>query len=463
MRVRTTILLALVLLVLGLLYYASEAKRQRDAGRGEAERKVLAFQPDDVEELTVEKAGERVIARRAGESWVLVAPVRTAGDARAIEGLLAYVARLRKERTIDNPGRLAEFGLEPPGIKFTLKPRKGAPVTLLLGDQSPMGEFVFARLEGDASVFLAPAALRSELSRSPYTRELRDKSLVAFDEAKVDEVLIERRDTTIRLRKVSGEGWQIHSPFQAPADPSVVEDLLWKLRHNTLSEFVDEEAPDLRRYGLNRPDIRVLLTEDGGRERWTVLLKRAGAGRLAAWTEPRRTVGYLNDQLLSDFSLEPSRLEDRRLLRFEADALTSITLKRGETVIELRRRGEAWHITAPTSAEADGLALQNIVSALAFVRFREVVSEQARDGARYGLVPPEREIVLRKHDGTAIATVRVGRREGDRRYAALGGGPRIYAVPADAFDKVAADVEGLRKKGPGEIMNELYGPGGGRK
>lgn len=45
MRVRTTILLALVLLVLGLLYYASEAKRQRDAGRREAERKVLAFQP----------------------------------------------------------------------------------------------------------------------------------------------------------------------------------------------------------------------------------------------------------------------------------------------------------------------------------------------------------------------------------------------------------------------------------
>lgn len=463
MRVRTSILLALVLLVLGLLYYASEAKRQRDAGRREAERKVLAFQPDDVEELTVEKAGERVIARRAEESWVLVAPVRTAGDARAIEGLLAYVARLRKERTIDNPGRLAEFGLEPPGIKFTLKPRKGAPVTLLLGDQSPMGEFVFARLEGDASVFLAPAALRRELAKSPYAQELRDKSLVVFDESRVTELVVERKGVTIRLRKVSGEGWNVQSPFRGRADPAVVEDLLWKLRHNTVREFVDEESPELARYGLNRPDIRILLAEEGDRERRTVLLKRAGPGRLAAWAEPPRRVGYLGDQLLRDFSLEPARLEDRRLLRFQAEAVAGITLREGGKVFELRWQGEVWRLTAPVPAEADGLALQNILSALAFVRFSEVVSERAGDGERYGLVPAEREVVLRKQDGTEIATVRVGRREGDRRYAALGGALRIYAVPADAFDKIPWEVDALRKKGVGEVLTELYTPKGSRE
>ena len=69
---------------------------------------------------------------------------------------------------------------------------------------------------------------------------------------------------------------------------------------------------------------------------------------------------------------------------------------------------------------------------------------KGEDPARYGLDKPVGEITLYRGDGTAIVTLMVGKKDGQRLYVQTKSAPTIYAVEAGQLElpKIPEDFQG---------------------
>jgi hypothetical protein len=91
------------------------------------------------------------------------------------------------------------------------------------------------------------------------------------------------------------------------------------------------------------------------------------------------------------------------------------------------RTGETgWRMLEPTRGAAKGSQVEDLVLTVAALRWNEMVGDGS-DLARYGLEPPSLQITLLKADGAELASIAVGKREGNEAYVRAGTGP-IYTV-----------------------------------
>jgi hypothetical protein len=79
------------------------------------------------------------------------------------------------------------------------------------------------------------------------------------------------------------------------------------------------------------------------------------------------------------------------------------------------------------------------------MRWKDIVSPQGQDAARYGLDKPELEVTLAKGGDAEVGTLQIGRRDGDVSYVRLKTAPAIYAVD----DKLVADLRKASTDIPG--------------
>ncbi len=88
-----------------------------------------------------------------------------------------------------------------------------------------------------------------------------------------------------------------------------------------------------------------------------------------------------------------------RLLSFETDDVTSMTIETAEETITLARVDEAWRITAPYDLAADEAAANAIVNRLQSADHERVIDEAPDDLGRFGLDNPELSVTLQLADG----------------------------------------------------------------
>ena len=93
--------------------------------------------------------------------------------------------------------------------------------------------------------------------------------------------------------------------------------------------------------------------------------------------------------------------------------------------------------------------MDNVLLTLKSLRWKDIVSPQGQDAARYGLDKPELEITLAKSGDTEVGTLVVGKRDGDVSYVRLKTAPAIYAVD----DRLVADL----RKASTDILNKPRG------
>src|SRR5207248_3549839 len=89
---------------------------------------VVSISPAAATELVIEHGRERVVCRKEGGHWRVIAPVRAEGDDVTIERVLKDVSEAKIDRTVaSNPSNPATFGLaQPVTIVIADGPRREA-------------------------------------------------------------------------------------------------------------------------------------------------------------------------------------------------------------------------------------------------------------------------------------------------------------------------------------------------
>jgi len=227
--------------------------------------------------------------------------------------------------------------------------------------------------------------------------------------------------------------WTLVAPQALPADQVEVGAVLTKLRDLRAQGFLSDDASGIARY-LAKPQIRVTLTEQGG-VTTTVLLgpsteTRGGAPVAYAAIAGKGPVVLVDAKVLEDLSRSATELRDRRLLGdLVPRDVKRVRVSAGGQTAVLERKGEDdWRMLEPAKGGANASKVNDLLYGLRGLRWREIVAPAGQDAARFGVDAPTLEVALFKGDGGEIATIIVGKREGELAYVRTKAQPAIYSV-----------------------------------
>ena len=175
MKFKGTLWMLLVLVAFSVYYFLielpQEKKQQEEKKRTET---VLLFEDHELEEFSYSQKEHSFHLKRTGpDSWGLTQPVQAKGDTLAFLDYLAELQILKITRVVEESASdLANYGLNDPSLKFTLKFKDQTTKTLLIGDESPLGHDLYGMLEGGTRVLLI-SAFRDSLKKRCTTSGIK--------------------------------------------------------------------------------------------------------------------------------------------------------------------------------------------------------------------------------------------------------------------------------------------------
>jgi hypothetical protein len=426
----------------------------RDATRPVADlrnKTILTFDRKDVTGLEIVTRDETLAAEPAGaNAWRLTRPRALPADTDAVNEFFDKLTSAKiKEFVAEAPKSLQPYGLERPVrvVIHTGKDKDRATKELLLGNTDDKKKGVYAVRPGENSVLLLPEDVWTALPKT--TAALRNKSIVAFDRDKVTKIELDSPRGLVTLVR-EGEKWRISNPETLPADPVEVGAVLMKLRNLKAVGFLSDDASGIGRY-LARPEVKATLTVEGQPEPLTVLLapspeKRGGAASAYAAVAGRGPVVMVEGGALPEIGRAAKDLRDHTLVGgLDPKDVKRMALKAGDKALLLERKGDNdWRVLEGGKGAAKGARADDLVYALRGLRWKDIASPAPADVATYGLDSPTAELALYRGDGTEIATVLLGKQDGDRRYVKLKSSPTIYTIDAKQLEipKVPDDFLG---------------------
>ncbi len=435
--VRTFVVLLIVAAALGgYLYY--DARRQPEADK--KQDKVFAdVQSDKIEQITVKAAsGDRTTLEKQAAGWRLTQPEALTADEAEVSGLTSNLASLEVQRVIDEkPSDLKEYGLDPARIEVAFK-SAGKEHKLLLGQKTPTGSDMYARVADQPRVFLVSSYLESMFNKSTF--DLRDKTILKIDRDKVDRLEIDTADRTITVGK-QGPEWQITSPFQARADFSAIEGILGRLNASPIKAITVPEVKDsktLKEYGLDKPVVTVHVFS-GSSQAGLAVGKAAAEGTVYAKDLSRPMVFTIESALADELKKPADEFRLKDLFDARAFNTTRVEITRQGQTLAFEKDKEAWKQVTPSVKAADTTKVEALLTALTNTRASGFESKQAATG----LDNPELTASIKFDDGKKQEKVIFGKKGSDA-FARREGDATAAKIDAATLDSIIKAFDALK-------------------
>jgi Domain of unknown function (DUF4340) len=451
MRWQTTAVLAVILALLGGFYYVYEVRLGPEREKAEGRKgRLFSAEPADVTAVEIKRGAEVVKFQREGDGWRLVAPVPTRGDRGAIEELITSVLTAKADREISaNPASLAEYGLDVPKADVTLTLKDGKQIGLRLGAKNPTGVWVYGQERGKSAVVALPESVLRDATR-PVT-DYRDKSVLAFDRARVAGLDINTPEGPLALESADGK-WRLTRPTPLTADADVVGDFLEKLGAARVKEFVAESPSSLQSYGLDRPTrVDVHTGRDKDRATKSLLVGQVDPTKQGVYAmRPGETsVLLLPEELWKALPKNVAVLRDKTVLAFDREKAAKIEIDGPKGAVTLIREKNQWRIASPESLAADQVEAGALVRKLRELKAQAFLTEDASGISRY-LAKPALRVTVTDEAGAATTLLLAPstERRGNQpsAYAAVAGRGPLVLVDATALDDLGRTVNDLRDR-----------------
>ena len=429
--VRSFLVLLVVAAALGgFLYYDS---KRAPADDKKLDKVFADLKADKIEQVTVKGAsGEQTTLQKQGAVWQVTAPAPALADEAEVSGITSNLASLEVQRVIEEQAsNFKEYGLDPAHIQvsFTLG---GKEQTLLLGQKTPTGGDMYARVPDKPRVFLVSSFLEATFNKTAF--DLRDKTILKVDRDKVDRVEIDAADKTTAFAK-QGADWRIVKPFEARADFGAIEGILGRINSTPMKAIVAADGADakaMKEYGLDKPDATVRVTS-GSAQAGLAIGKAAGEGAVYAKDVSRPMVFTVDAGLADELKKSADEFRVKDLFDARAFNTSRVEVTRQGQTLAFEKDKDAWKQVTPAAKAADNAKVEALVAALSNTRATGFESKIAATG----LDTPELTVSLKFEEGQKqekVAFARKGadvfaRRDGDAAAA------RIDAATLDAIIK----------------------------
>ena len=448
MRFKGTFVLLLVCLALGAYVYFYEIKggEQREKAK-QAENEIWKVENDDIQQIEIGSAGQRIIAaRKNAKEWVLTAPRQWDADSDEVNRLAGSASRMLREEIVEqNAADLSKFGLSPAQFSLKLKTKDGKEYALDFGHNNPSGNSMYANIPNQKAVFLVASSAASAFNKK--AEDLRDRSILRFEQPEAQTLTLNNSKGILELAKDGNDRWWFAGPDKRAADSPEIRGILNALSMGKIKEFFNENPEDYANTGLDKPfiDVRLTYGKDKalkhlivGSEKSKLRKKARDAGKMEgkaldpaspqmylAKDASRPDLFFVEQDFVDKLLKSPNDVRDKALAPFQRWDVDFMLLKNTRGSFSFTKSGGEWtYGEAKKKAKWD--AINGILDAVE-KPVKEWIDKPA-PLAVYGLEKPLIRLVL-KQGGTVLADCSFG------NYAKKDG---IYAqVKGDSSVKVA--------------------------
>jgi len=394
-RHRVTIGLVVTAAVLGGLAYWDRDRVTTDEAGGRKLQLFEAWRPDDIASLVVEGPGGRVEVSQAtdpnGEHTFTLkeGEKNLSADEQEVEDFFLTLEYAGFERRVEGLDRKT-LGLDAPHLVVTVTMGQ-LHYVLRVGAEAPSPKGArYAEVEGGTRP-KATYVLKSELVKAldDEPRSLRSKQLspyVSSDVARYELAgatawKLERAGSggraTVDLTVDSVETGRQRAGFRT------VDAWTTALTRLEAQNFVDDS-------GASKPIASLTIVPRDPKKPKAVLefLGPCDGGTLVRRTEPDVFAACVDAHVAETVRVPPSRFVDDFVLGLPETDVTEVKWQSGETVVDIARRGEGWHLRKPDDSQIDAAVGNAIVERLARAEGVRESAADASDLKKLGLADP---------------------------------------------------------------------------
>jgi Domain of unknown function (DUF4340) len=437
-----------VFAALGAYIYFVESKRPDTPEK--AKEKVFVLDKTKVEGLALSTAGqEEVQLVRDKDGWRITAPMAVAADASEADALVSSLESLEMDEVVaETPSDLAEYGLAAP--RATVRVRlQGAsePLVLLVGDKTPDGSGVYARVPTAARVFTVPAYVEASFTKKPF--DLRDRSVLHVPREAVATLDIKGPEGAYALAKDERDEWSFVRPLRTRAGRWSVDALVGTLANLRMEAVAAEAATDPKPFGLLPPARTVTIGLAGGATRVLEVGNSPSEGRHHVRVAGSPLVAIVPGALVGDLAKGMGELRAKRLLEVSTYEVEGSDVEAAGTKRVHARTSSKddqgadvhkWKRTAPDAKDLDTNKVQDALFAVGGLEVLEFV-DAPKPPEAYGLDAPALRVTLRHAGGRPPAWFEVGTKDG-AYYARREGDAAVMKLdPVKAAELVKAFSE----------------------
>lgn len=267
--------------------------------------------------------------------------------------------------------------------------------------------------------------------------------ILSVDSKQVDQITLTKPGSDpIQLDKLA-DSWEIAKPMPMHADQDAVGTLLGSLAPLNGDRLIDDHATNLNEYGLSNPSEEIDIGLKGGKTDKLLIGADtpAGTGTYAMLAgDPK--VYTIPTYTKTGFDKSVSDLRDKRLLTFNRDKLTSVTMTGKGPAVEFSKNAQGdWQITKPKPMRADSLVVDDLVRKLTDAKMDLASTdapEQYAKGQDVGTATTT--------DNAGTQTLNVHKGKDNSYYAKSSAVPGIYKIAGDLGDSFGKSLDDYRNK-----------------
>ena len=251
------------------------------------------------------------------KGWFMSLPQRGWADRGVVNSLLSTLKHLRANKFVSEDAKKdkKQYGLDKPAVsvEFTLANKQR--VVIHFGTKKTDKKNIFVASAKGGPIAQVDKYVLKELKKSAF--ELRDKSVVRFQQDAVHVVEINNNGKKFRLMKIAGrnEKWRLCNPSPEGAKAAQVQKLLRNMRGLKASKFISENATPalLTKYGLDKAKIIIDIYGSSSKKH----LERLHLGNHTkegyyATNEAQKRILFLKASEVKDLPLTPWALQGKK-------------------------------------------------------------------------------------------------------------------------------------------------------
>jgi hypothetical protein len=445
---RTGSTLILLVIALGLGGYLYFVESERPVADPDAKKQVFTYDSAKINQVQIKSSGGEVTAlhKGANDTWTIVQPVNAPADRNSISEVVTNLSKLEEQRVVDeNAADLKAYGLAEPRVDVTFHVEGDKePKRILLGEKTPSSSGTYAKLPSGNRVFLVDISVETAVDKPTF--DFRDKSALAFDQAKVTSLELTSAAQTIRLEKSDNE-WKLVKPVQAPADFVSVNGVLGQLQSAQMTALKErpEDLKDLKQYGLDKPAVVATLGTGASSLKFE-LGKEADAGSVWGRDPSKPAVFSINNGVAMELQKKVEDFRRKEVFDFRPFNTTRFEIARGNVTRAFERvKGtgdnavDTWKQVTPASKAVDSSNLEGALLDFSNLRADSFV---ATAGAATGHNSPAAVIVVKFDEGKREERVAIGT-TGSGVFATRADQPGALKIEAGKYEDAIKKLDAI--------------------
>jgi len=319
--------------------------------------------------------------------------------------------------------------LSDPALTATITQKDNKTQALLLGDQTPAGSAVYAKLEGDPRVFTLASYNKSSIDKS--VNDLRDKRLLTVDADKISKLELIAKNQDIEFGR-DKDAWQIVKPKPLRADDVQVEQLVRTLTDARMDLSGTDQDPKkiTAAFVSATPVATARVTAESGTQELQIRKNKedyyAKSSVVEGVYKVASSIGKQMDKGLEDF-------RNKKLFDFGFSDPNKIEIHDGAKSYFLTRGGEDWW--NGNGKKLDVGSAQSLVDKL-----RDLSASKFVDG---GFTATAIDLIVISNDGKRMEKVEIAKK-GAGYVARREGEPSLYELDPQLvadLEKAAEDMK----------------------